>query len=144
MEDVHWIRVEMQMRDEIAVGYLQGIHVGDGIQFRGVLHNYLRYVENPGDDSNMSRWPMAFYWANLLEAVQRIRCWSAPGVDYTIFNLERLIIHQMGNALDCYLTIFSVEDLQRELGKRAIRRSPKYERLKKQHQRLLEYRNGRA
>ncbi len=138
LEDKHWIRVEMQMRDEIAVGYLKGLQQNtEGIQFRGVLHNYLRYVENSGDDSNMSRWPMTSYWEELLENIERIRCWSAPGMEYTIFNLERLIIHQIGNALDTYLYIFSTDDLVRELGKRAIRRSPKYERLKRQHDRLL-------
>ncbi len=138
IEDAHWIRVEMQMRDEIALGYMKGLHVGDGVQFRGVLHNYLRYVVDPGDDSNMSRWPLADYWEELLEAVQRIRCWSAPGVNYTVFHLQNLIINQMGNALDCYLTIFGTEDLIEQLGKRAIRQSPKYEKLKQQHQRLLD------
>ncbi len=141
LEDEHWVRVELQMRDEIAMGYLKGIHVGDGVQFRGVLHNYLRYVEDPGDDSNMSRWPMTAYWENLLEGIQRIRCWSAPGVDYTVHTLENWVINQMGNALDCYVSIFSLDDLVEKLGKRAVRRSPKYERLKKQHERLLEYRN---
>ncbi len=138
IEDAHWIRVEMQMRDEIALGYIKGLYVGDGVQFRGVLHNYLRYVVNPGDDTNMSRWPLADYWAELLEAVQRIRCWSAPGVEYTVFHLQNLIVNQMGNALDCYLTIFGTEDLIEQLGKRAIRQSPKYEKLKQQHQRLLD------
>ncbi len=137
LEGVHWVRVEMQMRDEIALGYLQGLGSSEeGTQFRGVLHNYLRYVVDPGDDTNMSRWPMADYWAELLEAVQRIRCWSAPGVDYTVWDLSNYIINQAGNALDCYLKIFGTEDLIRELGKRAIRPSPKYERLKKEYERL--------
>lgn len=129
--DTHWIRVELQMRDEIASGFVDGLlHRPVGVQFRGVLHNYLRYVV-PVDDTNMSRWPMADYWEKLLDNVQAIRVWSDPGVDYTIFNLQNLIINQMGNALDCYLTIFGIDDLIKQLGKRAVRISPKYERLKR-------------
>lgn len=132
----HWIRVEMQMRDEIATGFVDGLQSNPvGVQFRGVLHNYLRYVV-PQADTNMSRWPMAPYWANLLEDVQRIQCWSCPGVDYDEWRLSNYIINQTGNALDCYLHIFGVEDLIWELGERAIRKSPKYERLKQKYDKL--------
>lgn len=133
LENVHWIRVELQMRDEIASGFVDGLMIHPvGVQFRGVLHNYLRYVV-PEPDTNMSRWPMADYWSALLEGVQRIRCWSAPGVEYNEMRLSNYIINQVGNALDCYLYIFGQEDLIRELGKRSIRKSPKYERLKKKY-----------
>lgn len=137
LEDVHWIRVELQMRDEIASGFVDGMLSHPiGVQFRGVLHNYLRYVV-PSADTNMSRWELTDYWAKLLDGIQRIRCWTSPGVDYNIFRLQSYIINQAGNALDCYLSIFGVDDLVRELGKRSIRRSPKYDRLMKQHQMLL-------
>ena len=137
LENVHWIRVEMQMRDEIAQGFISGLMrnpVGD--QFRGVLHNYLRYVVQPAEDTNMSRWPTAPYWAKLLENVQRIRCWTAPGVEYNEFTLSNFVINQAGNALDCYLKIFGMEDLVRELGRRAIRMSPKYQRLLEKYKHL--------
>ena len=130
LENVHWIRVELQMRDEIAQGFIAGLMRNPvGVHFRGVLHNYLRYVVDPGIDSNMSRWPIAAYWAELLEGVGQIRCWSDPGVEYNEFHLSNFIINQAGNALDCYLRIFGVEDLIRELGQRSIKMSPKYQRL---------------
>lgn len=130
LENVHWIRVEMQMRDEIAQGFISGLMrnpVGD--QFRGVLHNYLRYVVQPEVDTNMSRWPTAPYWEKLLEGVRQIRCWSAPGVEYNEFHLSNYVINQAGNALDCYLRIFGMDDLVRELGQRSVKMSPKYQRL---------------
>lgn len=134
LDGAHWVRVELQMRNVIASGFVAGaISRPIGEQFRGVLHNYLRYVV-PTADTNMSRWPMTAYWEELLESVNRISCWSAPGVDYTVFKLADLVVNQWGNAIDCYLSIFGVEDLIRELGKRAIRRSPKYERLKQEHE----------
>lgn len=139
LENVHWIRVEMQMRDEIAFGFISGLiknPVGD--QFRGVLHNYLRYVVDPGTDENMSRWPMADYWAELINGIQRISCWSAPGMEYDEFHLANFVINQAGNAIDCYLKIFSMEDLVRELGNRAVKMSPKYERLLAKYKLLTE------
>lgn len=133
LEGAHWIRVELQMRNDIAYGFVAGaVSRPIGEQFRGVLHNYLRYVV-PTADTNMSRWPMTDYWEQLLENVQRISCWSAPGMDYTVWKLADLVVNQWGNAIDCYLSIFGVEDLVRMLGKRSIRRSPKYERLKAEH-----------
>lgn len=136
LEDVHWIRVEMQMRDEIALGFVNGLMINPvGVQFRGVLHNYLRYVV-PTDDTNMSRWDMTPYWAELLEGVQKIRCWSAPGVDYTVWNLSNYVVNQAGNALDCYLRIFGYDDLIRELGKRSVKMSSKYQRLLAKYERL--------
>ena len=86
----------------------------------------------------MSRWDMAPYWAELLEGIQAIRVWSAPGVDYTIWNLSNYVINQAGNALDCYLQIFGLEDLIDQLGRRAVKMSPKYIRLIKKYQRLKE------
>ena len=137
LEGVHWIRVEMQMRDEIAQGFIAGLMKNPaGVQFRGVLHNYLRYVVQPDTDCNMSRWPMAAYWSELLEGIQQIRCWVAPGVEYTEWNLSNFIINQAGNALDCYLRIFGYDDLIRELGSRAVKMSPKYQRLLSKYEEL--------
>ena len=137
LEDCHWIRVELQMRDEIATGFIDGLMIHPvGDQFRGVLHNYLRYVQDPGCDLNMSRWPMTDYWSALIDGIQQIRCWSAPGVEYNEFKLSNFVINQAGNALDCYLYIFGMDDLVRELGNRAIKPSPKYEHLKAKYLKL--------
>ncbi len=130
----HWVRVEMQMRDEIAVGYARGLgHEDAGTQFRGVLHNYLRYVVDPGTDVNMSRWPLADYWQKLLDGVSRVRVWCAPGLEYTVWKLASYVIDQVGNALDAYLSIFGYNDLIRELGKRCVKKVRKYEDLKQQY-----------
>ena len=135
-DDVHWVRVELQMRDEIAKGFLDGLVIHPlGDVFRGVLHNYLRYVI-PTKDTNMSRWDLAPYWAELLEGVQKFRCWSSPGVEYTVWDLSNFVIKQAGNALDCYLRIFGYDDLIRELGKRSIKMSSKYQRLLDKYERL--------
>lgn len=133
LDEMHWIRVEMQMRDVIASGFIDGVVSRSlGEEFRGVLRNYLCYVD-PVDDVNMSRWPLTSYWDALLEGVGRISCWSAPGLSYDIFKLRDFVINQCGNPIDCYLRIFGSDDLLRELGCRSTRRSPKYERLLEQY-----------
>ena len=135
--DEHWIRVELQMRDQNASGFAASVIAHTlGTSFLGVLHNYLRYV-TPAADSNMARWPETDYWRNLCQDIMKIRVWSCPGTEYTVFNLQRFVIDQAGNALDTYLSIFGVEDLIYQLGKRSIRMSPKYEKLKKQYEALL-------
>ena len=81
---------------------------------------------------------MTDYWVELLEGVQQIRVWSDPGVEYNEFTLAHFVIEQVGNALDCYLRIFGQEDLIRELGNRAVKMSPKYQRLLAIHKNLKE------
>lgn len=136
-DDEHWIRVELQMRDQNAAGFVRSIaSQGLGTTFLGVLRNYLRYV-TPVSDLNMSRWPETDYWKNLCEDVSHIRIWSCPGINYTFANLQHYVIDQVGNALDTYVHIFGVEDLIYQLGKRSIRLSLKYQKLRKQYDDLV-------
>ena len=131
--DTHWIRCEIQMRDDIATGFCHGL-LGQsvGTQFRGVLHNYLRYVE-PLNDGNRSRWPMTDYWEELLDGVGRIQCWTAPGVDYNMSHLENFVIRQAGNAIDVYLQINGWARLFDQLHNRDVELSPKYKHILQQY-----------
>lgn len=127
--DVHWIRTEIQMRDEIALGFARGLMTVDlGTQFRGVLHNYLRFVE-PSEDSNKSRWPLTDYWDKLLAGVAKIRCWSSPGVEYNMANLENFVVQQAGSAIDTYLRVWGPQRLIQKIRERNVPLSPKYKRL---------------
>lgn len=138
LDNEHWIRIELQMRDANASGFLASFYRSDiGTTFSGVLSNYLRYVYDPHNDTNMSRWPLAPYWAVLLDGISSLRIWSSPGTRYTVFNLSNYIINQVGNALDTYIQIFGVQDLVDQLGARSIKRSPKYDRLLEEHRLLL-------
>ena len=56
-EGQHWVRVELQLRDERAEAFCFD-PAPIGLLFRGVLVNYVRYVDDPGTDSNCWRWPM--------------------------------------------------------------------------------------
>lgn len=131
--DRHWVRVEMQLRDDRAFAFLeyaQSTPIGEA--FAGVLLNYLRFVEPDATDSNKSRWCMADYWANLLTGVSRIRLYSAPGGEYNLAKLEHQIFEANGNAISCFVDLFGVESLLDGVKNRKCKPNPKYTLLKNQ------------
>lgn len=136
-ESVHWIRVELQMRDTIASGFAAGI-LRDNIcvEYFGVLRNYLRFLEPVEGDSNKSRWPTADYWENFLQSISSIRVWSTPGVEYNMANLENFVVNQAGSAIDTYIRTLGIQRLIFMIRNRDTVLSPKYRRL------ITEWENG--
>ena len=94
---------------------------------------YLRYVDDPGTDSNMRRWPMKKYWADLLDGVGRIRLYQKPGMEYNMINLENFVIGQAGNAIAAYIEIMGEAAFMEELRKRGKQMPLKYRQLIDQH-----------
>lgn len=118
-DDQHWIRVELQLRDgnaDSAVRYLCS-GMAFSTVFTGVLRNYIQFREPVLDDegkpfdSNKSRWPMADYWAKFLDGAAPLTLWVKPGVEYNLFNLQRFVIEQAGNAISCYVAIYGFAGL---------------------------------
>lgn len=104
----HWIRIEIQLRRENAVGfiqaYLQSNCLGD--TFAGVLVDNLRYCERSDSDSNKWRWPLTGYWSELVSDATRIRLLTTPGVEYNLSNLESYVFGQAGNSIRCFIDCF--------------------------------------
>lgn len=112
-EDQHWIRVELQLRDGNADSAVQYLYSGMPIStvFTGVLRNYIQFREPNDLDSNKSRWPMADYWSKFLDGAAPLTLWVKPGVEYNLFNLQRFVIEQAGNAISCYVAIYGFAGL---------------------------------
>ena len=129
----HWIRVEMQLRDKLASSMATEIllDLNVGRSFCGVLRNYLTY-RDPNGDSNRSRWPLADYWEKLLAGADSVRLWSAPGVEYNVFRLERFLVDQCGAAIRCYNDLYGFPELMDKIKLKGIRISPKYQILLQQ------------
>ena len=124
----HWVRCELQLRRDRALEYVKlGSAAGDS--FRGVLLNYLRFVEPCGDDTNKWRWPMRDYWSDLVGDAARISVYARPGVEYNLGNLCNFVVEQAGNAIKTYTMIFGWYDLQQALKERRSQLSPTYRRL---------------
>lgn len=94
-DDVHWVRVELRLRDERAqeaaklLFHKQSI----GIVSSGILRNYLTF-RVPSSDSNKSRWPIAYYWQQLLSNMEKLSIWQAPGEPYNFSKSEQHFFKQ--------------------------------------------------
>jgi phage replication initiation protein len=135
--DRHWVRTEIQMRDDRALEFARKLFAGAeiGDLFRGVLYNYLRYVDDPGGDSNRRRWPLKGYWQRLLDGAHQIRLYVRPGMEYNMLNLEQFVIKQAGNAVAAYLEIRGQEAFMEAIRKRGLQMPLKYRQLIDQHKR---------
>ena len=117
-DGVHWVRVEMQMRDDRASAYVNGIVKGTsaGVLFVGVLNNYFRFVDPDFSDSNKSRWSVSEWWSTVFDSnVAKIKLYSSPGTLYNTENLHRYVINQAGSAIKTYCQIMGVDTLLNEI-----------------------------
>ena len=131
-EGEHWIRCELQLRDERAESFTQ-LFQPIGQAYSGVIMNYLRFV-NPDDmDSNKWRWPIKPYWRKFLHSAEKIRLYRSPGTDYNLDRCKRFVFRQAGNAIDAYIKIHGKDDFFEHLKNRPVRQNPKYTRLVSEH-----------
>lgn len=68
----HWMRVELQARDERATGLVKAFAKSGTEAVTGLLFGYLDFKE-PGEDENKSRWKTAKWWLDFLTAVEKRR-----------------------------------------------------------------------
>ena len=124
-EDKHWVRVELQLRDERALRFIS--LDGDlGFNLAGVICNYLRYVIPEDTDSNRWRWPLTDYWSELLCGATAVKLYDKPGVDYNIDHCERYVYKFAGNAIDALIQIYGPTVFLDKLKHRNTRPNPKY------------------
>ena len=126
-EEQHWIRVELQLRNDRALAFVENPEK-IGVKFRGVLVNYLRYVDDNGD-GNRWRWPMKAYWEELIAQVERIKLYVKPGMEYNIMQLDHFVFDQAGNAIVAALKIHGAVRFFDRLKSRGVEMNPKYGRL---------------
>lgn len=81
IQNLHWVRSELQLRDDRASNAVKALVRGDSVGdvYCGIISNYLVF-RTPGNDMNKSRWEIAEYWVNFLLSAKRISLWSAPGL----------------------------------------------------------------
>ena len=132
-KEQHWVRVELQLRRERASQFAFAAVSGPiGTLFRGVLVNYVRYVDDPGTDTNRWRWPMKPYWAELIDQVGRISLFVKPGVEYNIRQLDHYVFDQAVNAIGASIDIYGAPFFMEQIRKRRSD-NPKYKRLVEQY-----------
>lgn len=102
----HWVRLELQLRDDRAHEALRLLFQREsvGIVASGIIRNYCCFV-TPTSDTNRSRWPIAEYWQRVLEGMEKLRVWIAPGEEYNFSKTENHMVHQYGQILMAYQMI---------------------------------------
>ena len=131
-EGTHWNRVELQLRDDRARQFtLIPLPIGEA--FSGVLLNYLRYVIPNDTDDNRWRWQMTSYWLRLLEVVTPISIFTSPGMEYNIDRCRDYVVNQAGNAIDCLIQIYGINEFKAMIDNRETASNPKYTALIKQY-----------
>lgn len=133
-ENEHWIRAEIQLRNDRATAFTK-LKTPIGTSYKGVMMNYLKYVEPNELDSNMWRWPLKAYWSNFLDDAERISIYTSPGTDYNEERLNRLVFCQAGNGTAAYIEMHGVDDFLKHLENRPVHKNPKYDRLVEEHKR---------
>lgn len=131
-EGTHWNRVELQLRDDRAIQFTR-LQLPIGEAFSGVLLNYLRYVIPDGEDSNRWRWPMRPYWLDMLEVLTPISIYTAPGLEYNVDRCREYVVNQAGNAIDCLIKIYGLNEFRTMIDNRSTSTNPKYENLVQQY-----------
>lgn len=130
LDGTHWIRVEIMLRDENASGALREyLKLRElGLVFGGILSNSLVYCE-PSGDSNKSRWPVADYWAQLLQGAAAVHIAARPGTEYNIWRLASYLRDQAGGAIYTWTQIYGLDGLEGLLKERTSPLNPKHKRL---------------
>ena len=57
----HWVRCELVLKQDRAVEFIRN-NDEIGKKYRGVIHNYFRFVTPSKTDTNKRRWKMREYW----------------------------------------------------------------------------------
>lgn len=133
--DEHWVRCEMQLRDDRALAFLElGMPLGRA--FAGVLLNYLRFV-SPGNDSNKWRWPMRSYWKRLVHDAEKISIYRAPGLEYSEERCRNFVVNQAGNAIAACIEMYGSDEFLDMIEKRTVSPNPKYDIIVQDHRRAV-------
>lgn len=106
----HWIRCEMQLRNDSALSfYLKALEIGNiGKCFSGMLLDYLRFTtETNKKDHNQSRLKTCKWWTEFTNHSSKIKGFKIGGTEY---NLESLCTYLRTQCSSSILTYIALND----------------------------------
>ena len=147
----HWVRCEIQLRDDRALEFVRYLCGKDSITgatepmelgqaFSGVLANYLDYgYEVPArDNPDKMVWHRFPYWKKFLQTVEPISLYRKPGRGYNLERMVNFVQNNAGNAIDAAMTIFGLPKFCEMISERQITQNSKYMDLIKQYGRYTD------
>ena len=130
----HWVRCELQLRQERAAEFVRLIVMEDEIVdklYFAVLNHYLRYVQPSCSDSNKWRFDIAEHWFDFYNSAETAprSIYVAPGMEYNASKLRHTYGHNFGGGIYTYIKIFGINTLLEDVEKAKPRLNPKYKML---------------
>lgn len=124
----HWVRLEIQLRDENAVNFLD-YPVDLGSKFAGLLRNYLLYRDPVDSDSNKRRWPVSSWWSDLLGDIEAISVSSKKDLDYNKDRFDDFVFDHMHNVIKTGVLLYGPREFLRRVFGFSDDMPSKYKRL---------------
>lgn len=106
--DKHWIRCEMQLRNDAALSfYLRALEIGNiGECFSGMLLDYLRFTtETNKHDHNQGRLKTCRWWTEFTNHSAKIKGFKIGGAEYNLETLYNYLHTQCSSSILTYLAI---------------------------------------
>ena len=129
----HWIRIEIQMRDDRALEFVRQLNGNQiGKIYTGVLKNYLEYGYFREVDGER-RFETFSYWQKILNGAEALSIYVKPGTDYNLARCANYVFNSAGNAVDALIQIYGPDLFQKLLSQRTIQQNPKYTNLINKH-----------
>lgn len=103
LADQHWIRVELQIRNNLAKNMILSIlHLKDvGKSFCGVVNNYIRFIKI--DHTRKEKCSFLQWWSRFVQTAEKIKIFISVGVEYNLQRIENYLNNQVGNSLQTYV-----------------------------------------
>ena len=129
-KEVHWIRCELQLKDDNALGFVRKIQENTISEvYRGVLRKYLQYRIPSDTDSNKARWEIRDWWNRFLDYSLPMSVWQQPGVIYNLRVCEKYVLTQPVASIKTLIKIYGKEAFISMIEDCPPSKNPKYQRL---------------
>lgn len=106
--DKHWIRVELQLRNDCALQFLMHwIREGNNIGqvFGGTLLSLFRFTTKSYDNQHSNRYITAPFWEKFCCTTEKLKNIKIGGLPYNEYNLINYLSVQASSSLKTYLTL---------------------------------------
>lgn len=131
----HWIRCELQIKDENALGFIKKLQDKSISEvYRGVLKHYLLYREPSETDSNKRRWKIREWWDKFLDDAISMSIWAKPGVLYNLSVCEKYVLTQPASSIKTLIEIHGKNAFIEMIERVPPSKNPKYRRLKMEYE----------
>lgn len=130
----HWIRLELQIRSECALGFIKMTESIEDKYFY-VLNRYLRYLVPNANTTNRAMVETAPYWDKFIQNKEDRAIFCKPADNYSFNKLYAFVNDQVSGAVSTYIDIVGVDQFIMDIYKSRQGKTlnSKYKALKQEH-----------